>query len=414
METPEESESAMRATMRVDTDRILVVCGYWPTRQNEISGIFMVQQVAAILSLGLQVTVLVPMVAGKNAQSFLSPDDLGLAKGRVNIVHVPMIRVPSRFASWPGFLKVNTVLAGVGFAITLHRLRESVNVSGCIVHDGRYAGVSLPFWRRYFGGKVVLVLHGVDPYFASSRRRAGARSLFRKLGDSVDVVALVGGPLLKHALSLGLPRGKICVVSNGTDLPIRAYVSDAQRPASSRRQVVSVANLTEIKGIDVTLRALKSVASRRPELDWGYRIVGDGAQRESLEALSESLGLSSNVEFVGRISYAQTMREISQCDIFCLASWGEAFGIVYLEAMARMRPVIGCLENGPEDFVTSGRDGVLVAPQNDMELADALEALLGNPMLCGQIGRAGRQTAERFTWEANATKVLDLLGVTPP
>jgi len=103
------------------------------------------------------------------------------------------------------------------------------------------------------------------------------------------------------------------------------------------------------------------------------------------------------------------MQAIADADIFALPSWGEAFGIVYLEAMARMRPVIGCLDNGAADIISDGVDGLLIPPHDEVALAQALGCLLSDPEQCRTMGTAGRQTAEQFTWHVNAAKMLELL-----
>lgn len=388
--------------------RLIVVCEYWPSRTNPISGVFLVQQVAAILTKASFVTVIVPKIVGK-PQEYCSVAELGLDEARVVVIEVLTARIPGSLAFMPGFLRLNAIFSGLAVAFKLREISRVEDINGCLVHDSRYASLSLPFWRRFVRGKVVTVMHGVDPYFGSVRRRRSAKSQFRQLGGLTDFVALVGSPLRGYATSLGLPEKKMRVVANGTDLPPRAVASDGQRPSSARRRIVSVCNLNEIKGIDDNLLALRALSTRRPDLAWEYRVVGDGAQRESLESLSVSLGLSDRVTFVGRIPYLETMSEISDCDIFCLASWGEAFGIVYLEAMARMRPVIGCLENGPADFITSGHDGLLVPPRSTAALAEALECLIEDPGKCQRLGREARNTAEKFSWDTNAELMLDLL-----
>jgi teichuronic acid biosynthesis glycosyltransferase TuaC len=77
--------------------------------------------------------------------------------------------------------------------------------------------------------------------------------------------------------------------------------------------------------------------------------------------------------------------------------------------MARMRPVIGCFANGAEDFITNGKDGVLVNPRDIGELAAALEKLIADPEYCRVLGEAGRSTAEGYSWDTNAKKMLALL-----
>ena len=121
------------------------------------------------------------------------------------------------------------------------------------------------------------------------------------------------------------------------------------------------------------------------------------------------LGLSRRVTFLGRLSYEETMQEIAQADIFSMPSWAEAFGIVYLEAMARGRPAIGCVNNGAADIITDNEDGLLIGPRDVGALEAAIAHLLESPELCRRLGIAGRRTAERFSSDENARRMLALL-----
>jgi len=391
---------------------LLVVSGFWPSSSNSISGIFVTQQIGALARFGCRVTVVVGNTLGREFANRLPIEALGLPADIVRLVEVPLIRLPERLSGAPGALRCNVAMARVIFGAYISRLaRDFGPFGGCIVHGLRYTGLSIPAWRRYVSGKVTMVVHGVDPFWARPRNADRARDLLSAAGEASDAVVLVGSPLLDHALRLGLPSDKLVVLPNGTDLPALEAISDAQRSRTEVRQIVSVSNLISLKGIDDNLRGLATVTRRRPDLMWSYEIVGDGPERRRLLALAMELGISDKVRFSGRLAYEETMRRIEAADIFSLPSWGEAFGIVYLEAMARMRPVIGCFENGAADIVTDGRDGRLVPPRDGFALAAALEQLIENPGLCATLGRQGRWTAERFGWASNARRILSLCGI---
>jgi glycosyltransferase involved in cell wall biosynthesis len=392
---------------------ILVVSGFWPTQSNTISGIFVVQQVAALARAGCQVTVVLPKTFGRPSSPHRSLSDLGLDAEAVTLIEVLLLRLPEKLSSLPGALWLNTKIAGATLArvIKQRMARGPDSYAGCVAHGGRYMGLALPAWRRHVGGGASLVLHGVDPFLTNVSNGRRAKALFNAAGRTCDAVVLVGSPLHEHAVSIGLPADKLHVVANGTDLPDLAGVSDSQRRRDETRRIVSVSNLVALKGIDDNLHALADIAQRRADLNWEYRIIGDGIERQRLEAMTLHLGIADKVRFVGRIPYGETMREIADADIFTLPSWGEAFGIVYLEAMARMRPVVGCLENGAADIITHDSDGLLVPPRSVADLSRALERLIVNPDLCRQLGRHGRTTAEGYSWDHNARRMLELLGI---
>jgi glycosyltransferase involved in cell wall biosynthesis len=220
----------------------------------------------------------------------------------------------------------------------------------------------------------------------------------------VSRLTLVGRPLAAYAAGLGVPSERLSVVHNGTELPLR-WSAD-QRPRDAVRVVLSVCNLVPLKGIDLNLRAFAEIRLRSPHLAWRYRVVGDGPERSALVRLAGSLGLSDRVEFLGRLDYQATMAEMAACDIFCLPSWGDSFGVVYLEAMSRGRPVIGCLDWGAAEMVRDGIDGRLVKPKDEHSLATALGELLSDPSRCASMGEDARRRAGEFSWDANVRRHL--------
>lgn len=389
---------------------ILVLTGFWPHSGNSITGIFVVQQVAALVRAGFKVKVVLPMTVGRRHPKPLTPEALGLSNDHVSVLQVAFPRLPEALTAWPGDFTLNVLLAKVFMGLRTRKILRDRDYRAVIIHGLRYCGLSiLAPWKNCPGRTVVM--HGFDPFLAKYARSSSVVRAVRSMSSASDSVVLVGEPLREHALAIGVHPDKIAVIPNGTDLPLIDSVSPVQRPLGESRVLLSVSNLVELKGIDVNLRALAALASRRPDLRWRYRIVGDGVAASSLRQLAVDLGISDRVVFVGRLDYGRTMQEMSTCDIFSLPSWGEAFGIVYLEAMARMRPAVGCFQNGAEDVITDGEDGCLVAPRNVENLSEVLERLLEDPRLCASLGAAARRTAERFSWDTNVARLLSLVGI---
>ncbi len=101
---------------------------------------------------------------------------------------------------------------------------------------------------------------------------------------------------------------------------------------------------------------------------------------------------------------------MARADVFALPSAPEGFGLVHLEAMTQGTPVIGCLDQGPADFIEDGVSGYLV-PYGDVgALTRALAATLDDPARARAVGESGpRRVAEAFTWERNARRMLETL-----
>ena len=98
------------------------------------------------------------------------------------------------------------------------------------------------------------------------------------------------------------------------------------------------------KGADNLIAALPSVLKAAP--DTSLVLVGDGDDRPRLEHLARDLGVSEHAHFLFGLTPEQLFACYANCDIFALPSRGEGFGLVFLEAMAHGKPVIGGAHGG--------------------------------------------------------------------
>ncbi len=92
------------------------------------------------------------------------------------------------------------------------------------------------------------------------------------------------------------------------------------------------------------------------------------------------------------------------------ASRGEGFGIVFLEAMAHGKPVVGPSRGAPAEFIRSGEHGLLVDPTDSREVANAIIELLGDPERARRMGDAGREWVSRkFSFDSFCERLRDAL-----
>jgi glycosyltransferase involved in cell wall biosynthesis len=124
-----------------------------------------------------------------------------------------------------------------------------------------------------------------------------------------------------------------------------------------------------------------------------------------LKDQAERLGIADRVVFTG--FRTDIPRLMSALDVFCHPSWEEPFGMVFLEAMARRKPVVAWASGGAPEVIVHGETGLLVERASVSGLADALVRLLKDPELRRRFGDAGRQRVERlFTPEHMAGDTL--------
>jgi phosphatidyl-myo-inositol dimannoside synthase len=161
------------------------------------------------------------------------------------------------------------------------------------------------------------------------------------------------------------------------------------------------------KGMDTLITSLPRLLPRWPEVQ--LAVVGEGDDRPWLEELAEKNGVRSHVHFLSGLSYSQLASCYSACEIFALPSSAEGFGLVYLEAMACAKPVIGGAHGGAPEVILDGVTGYLVQHGDPAQLSTALETLLSDPALARDMGARGCQRVEhefRFSVFAKALKKI--------
>ncbi|MBI4507924.1 MAG: glycosyltransferase family 4 protein, partial [Chloroflexi bacterium] len=127
--------------------------------------------------------------------------------------------------------------------------------------------------------------------------------------------------------------------------------------------------------------------------------VGDGDDRPELERLAEESGVAQRVVFAGTKVGEELATYYRACDVFVMPSIKEGFGIVFLEAMAFGKPVVGGNHGGTPEAVQDGVTGFLVQYGDESALADRLSLLLRDAELRARMGEAGRRhVAAQYTF----------------
>ncbi len=147
------------------------------------------------------------------------------------------------------------------------------------------------------------------------------------------------------------------------------------------------------KGMDTLITALPRLLTRWPELQ--LLAVGEGDDRAWLEDLAEQNGVNRHVHFLSGVSNEELGACYEACEMFALPSRGEGFGLVYLEAMAHGKPVIGGAHGGAPEVIEDGVTGYLVPHGDAPQLATSIETLLSDPAMAQKMGSRGRQRVER-------------------
>jgi glycosyltransferase involved in cell wall biosynthesis len=205
-----------------------------------------------------------------------------------------------------------------------------------------------------------------------------------------------------HVAAHGFERSRIHVIPLYARVPARSG-SPAQRQEDV---LLFIGQLTTGKGLDVLLRALPRTS--RP---CRLIVVGQGRQEGKLRALVQELGLAGRVDFAGWVApeALPAYYEQATCLVFPTRA-PETSGLVGIEAMAHGTPVIASALGGIGEWLSHGRTGLSVPPNEPAALAEAIDRLLGDSRLRSQMGlNALRDFEERFRPEYHADRLLPVL-----
>lgn len=220
----------------------------------------------------------------------------------------------------------------------------------------------------------------------------GFKNAFKKYGlknvSKIVTVSLENQKLLKKLFPEH--KEKIEVIQNGID--IDWWQSQTLRFTEQQRHeikteifstnedtliIISVAELHERKGLKYLIKAISEVKEKYPNIK--LVIIGEGPDRKNLENLIEDLKLEDHVTLLGRRK--EIPKLLKSSNIFVLPSRREAFGLVNLEAMITPLPVIASKVGGIPEIVKDDETGILVTPENEKELAQALRTLIADSSL---------------------------------
>jgi len=182
-------------------------------------------------------------------------------------------------------------------------------------------------------------------------------------------------------------------------------VGRSARPPGQPLKLLFVGRLIPSKACDLGLKAAADLL-RTGQAE--FTIVGDGPERESLEALARSLGIT--VTFTGMLPHAKTMEFFRSADVLVFPSIREFGGGVVFEALA-----VGCVPivsnyGGPGDIVVNGQTGFSINLRDEAytvaELKNVLETLSADPMLVERLSKEGQRYArEELSWKGKALKM---------
>jgi colanic acid/amylovoran biosynthesis glycosyltransferase len=243
-------------------------------------------------------------------------------------------------------------------------------------------------------GPMITMFHGYDISLYVQQHGPG---VYKHLFACGDLFTCPSEFVRQRLITAGCPAEKVQRFKLGTDLK-RFSFKERTLDSSGTIRLVTVARLTEKKGLEYSIRAVAKLSQRFKKLE--YNIIGDGDLRSELTQLIEALGVGSTVHLLGWKTQEEVQVLLDQSHVFVLASVEsrngdiEGLPMVLQEAQAMGLPVVCTRHSGIPEGILDGKSGFLV-PERDVDaLADRLADLISRPEAWPEMGRQGRAFVE--------------------
>ena len=287
--------------------------------------------------------------------------------------------------------------AALPVAKRLHREKPFDVVHAHMLPRDGHAGLLV---ARALGIPMALTVHGTDifHYFIPGKTPWARNQMIAREADALMAVS----SLLMSRVKPYRPQEKLsCIVPNGVDLSL---VPDETKNAPYA--VISVGTLKARKCMDRTLEAFARIAGEYPTAT--LTIVGIGEMEAQLKARIAELNLHDRVTLTGGLPHDEVIARMAESDLFVLPSWGEGYGIVYIEAMAAGCIAVGAEGEGIADTITDGENGFLV-PAGDIDaLERVMRRVFENRDAFSALRARGTRDARLLTWARNAQMVEEV------
>lgn len=318
-----------------------------------------------------------------------------------------VIRVPMGFTSWDPMLP-QTFFFYVRLALQVQKICRHYHVRQ--IHCAKVLPEGLVAWWIHLikGISYILYAHGEEILLTQTSRKFSW--LLPKLYNGAS--ALISNSRNTRSLlhRIGVTLTTIHVIHPAVDAT--AFGAERTNPNWIRKQydlensqvLLTVGRLQRRKGQDMVIRALPKVQEQYPHVK--YMIVGEGDDLAYLQSLAEEEGVGRSVVFAGHVGKEDLSGFYAACDIFVMPNRQigadiEGFGMVFLEASASGKPVIGGKSGGTDEAILEGITGYRVNGDNADDIAETILRLLSCPEDGKRMGTEGRRwVCHECSWDA--------------
>ena len=344
--------------------RVLFVTRGWPTETNPMSGNYEAVQAKALAKRGVEVTVLnmksssLLHIFDKFKVNSFDEDGVRIVQMMKGGYIIPGISLPFR---WRAYLWEKS------YRGVIETFSKENSFDVIHIHSS-YVAYYAAFVKKYLCCPLVITEHWSALNVKHIRERDSVRA---KMSYPYADVIICVSKSLSESVKNNFGRDNIVIHNMVSDSFFKKEVTNHD---SQSIVFVGIGSLIPRKAFDVLIKGFSEMEDNS---NCKLYILGEGSEYNQLQQLIEAVNLQNKVFLLGQKKPEDVARLINSSDCFVLTSRGETFGIVYIEAMAKGKPVIATRCGGPENFVDES-NGLLIPVDNIDATSKALDYMREN------------------------------------
>jgi len=310
-----------------------------------------------------------------------------------------------------GFPKNVNLEFGKSHFLNIIKVRKAIqHIKPDVVHvpsvipDGFYAVIA----TFSMNVPIVITSHGIDivtikeigyGYRLNPIYAMIIKAVLRRCNKHV----VVSESMMPFAIDAGSSMDRLCKIHDiappgKRNISTRAIEKVRKKyNINNSKTILTLSGMRPIKGLEYLIRAMPIVLEKNP--DTRLLMTCRGEYEDHIRNLVLKMGMQDNVDFIGFIEGEEKDVLTCICDVFCMPSLYESFGIAILDVMRYGTAVVASDTGGIPEIIENGKNGLLCKPKDHVQLAESINALLEDTELNRRIGVAGKSSMHRFNVE---------------
>lgn len=252
---------------------------------------------------------------------------------------------------------------------------------------------------NYYGNENVLKV--VQEHRYHNHDKKYLRTMKYGYGN-IDYIMALTKTLNKDYKNLFKENKKIKVITMPNMMSRNSY----KQSSLDQKTVISVSRLDSGKRVNEII----DIASKVKDLNWKFKIIGDGAEYNNLQKQIDDLNLNEVVELKGMLTNNEVVEELTNSSIYVMTSITEGFAIVLIEACSVGLPCV-CyeIENDLSDIVKNNQNGYLIKNRNEKKYVEKLKLLMTDSSKRKIFGKKSAIIASEFSTESVTNKWIKFI-----